>query len=631
MKVLDGMGMEYEVEVMVAMHQGYTTEPDPLDPLSGTIESNPRYEEWLKSREARKAEPVTVEAMQNLPKESRTSVLVEELRKRMEGGSGKGVVGSDMSSSKSKKNKKSKKKKGKDVVPPPSLTEQPKMETAAERKPPVVFKIISRHSPVDSKPKDAAQSTTAAPSVSEPFPQERTTPDHPVSQGKVRIFRTTSHASQAAPKKYTTSEHQHITTTTDDSKDKNEGSLSPTPDGHAQLPETRTNSSNETSDKHVATEEMTDAATRTAHTESILNPPSTPFLPVPATQMESAKTDKSGSKKFTTLSSKSPPLSPVSPPLTSMTEGLSRVQIGDRNHDGKSGNVVTSISQPEIPQSSHSLPNDLDNVIDDHTIKVARKELSQEQTATTFIPQPSEATEHGNRESNSTNKAIDKPKKKFASQAGRVGVPSSNEKDSRAASTTSKSPTHKDKQHSTRYFDSHTNTPSAGSKRKGKGGSSSGSGKDTSHASKDKTPSWFIDIPAVKEQSGGVNIASFNLPSLQQSHQKCTASGEVQGEYHEVVVTVPIRSEFIPTTQYGPESEITSPLPNASEMQNAAGKATAKKKKKRGKKGKAARGDSTTALNSSDGKARLEELEWQRKYDVLMATRPQKSGAPPQS
>ena len=53
-KVVDVMGMEHEMEVMMAIHQGYMTERDPLDPLSGTIKDNPLYQEWLKGRETKK-------------------------------------------------------------------------------------------------------------------------------------------------------------------------------------------------------------------------------------------------------------------------------------------------------------------------------------------------------------------------------------------------------------------------------------------------------------------------------------------------------------------------------------------------------------------------------------------------
>ena len=116
MKVLDGMGMEHEIEVMVAMHQGYTTEPDPVDPLSGTIENNPVYQEWLKNRETEKAEPVTVEAMQSLPKEIKTSALVVELQKRMERSKGKDVAGPDASGGK-KKGKKKRRKRERKALP----------------------------------------------------------------------------------------------------------------------------------------------------------------------------------------------------------------------------------------------------------------------------------------------------------------------------------------------------------------------------------------------------------------------------------------------------------------------------------------------------------------------------------
>ena len=653
MKVLDGMGMEHEVEVMVAIHQGYTTEPDPLDPLSGTIKDNTVYQEWLKSRETKKAEPVTVEAMQNLPKEIRTSALVEELRKRMEKGNGKGVVGSELNGGKKKKNKK-RKGKGKESISPPTIVEQPRTQVVGEHKPPV-FKIISRQSSMDSKPKDT-QSTNTGLSVKESPPQEHTTSDHPANQGKVHVF-TTTHTLQTAPKKYRTSDHQQITTRitlTDASKYKNDKNSSSMSDGHTLSIETvitegmldnKINSPNETSKKHVAIEETTDAGTLAEHSRFALNPSSNPFLPTSTVQMGLTKSDKSGSKKFTTLSSRTPSLSPTSHTLAFMTEGSSQVQIRDKDHEGQSQDIVVSLSQLGIAESVQSVSNILDNGRDDQFSEIVMNELSQEQTksqddlareqgqeTTPSVPQTSETTEHGNQEPLCTNKAVDKPKKKFQIKARileSTNNTNSNEKDNRTTPT-SKSSTHKDKQLTTRYFDSDTINPSAGTKgtkekekEKGKGSS-----KDTSHGGKDKTPTWFIDIPQVKEQQGGnVNIASFNLPSLRESHPKSTTSKEVKDEYQEVVVVVPIKSEFIPTTQYDLESEITSPLPKAGDSQNIEGKTVPGKKKKRNKKKKSTDKDSIPILGND--KAQLEQSEWQKKYDALMAIKPNKSDAPP--
>ena len=149
-KVVDVMGMEHEMEVMMAIHQGYTTESDPLDPLSGTIKDNPLYQEWLKGRETKKADAVTVDAMQSLSKEVRTSILVEELRKKMSKSGGKGSMESSGSTGKKKKNKKKKKGMGNDTFTP-ATTEQSKRDVRVGQKAPV-FKIIPRQAQVDSKP-----------------------------------------------------------------------------------------------------------------------------------------------------------------------------------------------------------------------------------------------------------------------------------------------------------------------------------------------------------------------------------------------------------------------------------------------------------------------------------------------
>ena len=149
-KVVDVMGMEHEMEVMMAIHQGYKTERDPLDPLSGTIKDNPLYQEWLKDRETKKADPVTVDAMQSLSKEVRTSILVEELRKKVNKSVGKGSMESSGNAGK-KKNKRKKKGMGNDITfPPETTTEQSRKDVAVEQKAPV-FKIIPRQAQVDSR------------------------------------------------------------------------------------------------------------------------------------------------------------------------------------------------------------------------------------------------------------------------------------------------------------------------------------------------------------------------------------------------------------------------------------------------------------------------------------------------
>lgn len=491
MKVLDGMGMEYEVEVMVAIHQGYTTQPDPKDPLSGTIEDNPMYQEWLKGRETKRAEPVTVEAMQSLPKETRTSVLVEELRRKMDKNKDKGAIKSDLNGGKKKKKKK-KKGKGKDgSIPPPTTIEQPKPEPVNEQKPPV-FKIISRRSLADSKP------TTMGSNPDESTLQQRITSDQPPTRGKEHVSKPKKHVS--------------------------EGTI--------------------------------DTETPTAQPNFALNPSSTPFLPIPTPHTGSTKGDKSGSRKFTTLSSKSPPLSPT---LTSTTESLTMMQINDGDGRNRSIAIV--------------------------------KDVSSQETGT---------TEPSNQDPLPTDKAIDKPRKKFQSRAGILEA-KSDERDEKS--------THKDQQHTTRYFSSDTNNPSAGPKGKG-------SKRDKSHDAKDKNSLWFIDIPEVKEQSGTVNIASFNLPSLRQSHSKGAISGGTSSEHQEVVVTVPVKSEFVHVSQYDSKSEVSSPPPNIVEKKTTT-------KKKRNKKGKSANKDTATTQS--------EEVEWQKKYDALMAIKPNKCDTPPSS
>lgn len=483
-KVLDGMGMEYEVEVMVAIHQGYTTQADPKDPLSGTIEDNPLYQEWLKGRETKKADPVTVEAMQNLPKETRTSALVEEVRKKMD--KDKGAIKSDLNGGKKKKKKK-KKGKGKDGNVPPSTTiEQPKPQPVIEQKP-QVFKIISRRSLAESKP------TTIGSNSNEPTLQQNIISDQPVGQEKAPVSK---------PK------------------------------------------------KHAIPEGIAGAETPTEHPNSALNPSSTPFPAITTPQSGTPKVDKSGSKKFMTLSSKSPTLSPT---LASTTESLAKVKIDDK--DDKS-----------------------------HSIAIVKNESPQKAEPSNQAPPPPLPP--------TTDKAIDKPKKKSPTKAV-IPETKRDERDDKS--------TPKDKQHTTRYYSSDTNNPSKGSKGKKKG---KGPTKVTSHDVKDKDSLWFIDIPEVKQQSGAAKIASFNLPSLRQTHSKSAISREMtSGEHQEVVVMVPVKSDFIPSTQHSSKSEASSLPPNTVEKQ-----------------GKSPNKDSATTQS---------EVEWQKKYDALMASKPNKCDAPP--
>ena len=195
--------------------------------------------------------------MQSLSKEVRTSILVEELRKKGNKSVGKGSMESSGNAGKKKKKRK-KKGMGNDITfPPETTTEQSRKDVAVEQKAPV-FKIIPRQAQVDSRS-----------TVKEYAPQE----------------------------------------------------------------------------KIISRDDMIDITTK----ESILNPSSTPYLPIPPIQVESKKYSKREGKKFMTLSkNKSTPLSHSSPSLASITQDMSKKMLV--NGDGR--DVSQDGSNPV--QSSHS-------------------------------------------------------------------------------------------------------------------------------------------------------------------------------------------------------------------------------------------------------------------------------------
>ena len=487
------------------------------------------------------------------------------------------------------------------------------------------------------------QSDTKELHTSEPTPQAHSGASSlPTNQARAHVFKTASHNLQAAPTKHKPSNQQRMVpqlTTTDTLKGKKNKSVLLPPGDDTQSAKTmspelldKVNPLEVSMSNQFIAADMAGVEAPTVNLNTARNPSSTPFLPAPTL----ARRSKSESKRFATLSGKSSSSSPAPLEIASMTEGSSKVQINEQGPGGHSQNPATASPRPEkqsrtATNGSSQEPTNLQDgptneaatpaaqiskttesspptaIVDQpngsgrsETIAQAPLKKVAKKFSATKPPPVTSHTEHQNATSRTlaefddqgpspTNKATDKPTKKLQGRAETPGSSGDRNRASPGRKATNNSKLHpsKDKPHTTRYFGSDTKDSSADPKGKTKR-----SAKDTSRDTQDKDTMWFIDVPSVDEQRGVVNIASFNLPSLRQEQAKSAADSRAKVEYQEVVVTVPVRSDFVNSRQ-DDAKQSGMPSPSHDNLSTIEGKTAAKKKKKRNKKKKPTGKDST--------------------------------------